>query len=48
MEIAVDAGPPDAPLGLDVIAGDSGAQLDWSHDSEGSANFTFTVGFMSR
>ncbi|MGK0456426.1 MAG: hypothetical protein ACJAUA_000727 [Zhongshania aliphaticivorans] len=43
VEITVNPGPPDAPLGLDAVPGDAEVQLEWSHDSEGSANFTFTV-----
>lgn len=39
----VEPGPPDAPTGLDVLAGDAGVQLDWAHASEGSPGFTFSV-----
>ncbi|BCX49063.1 fibronectin type III domain-containing protein [Haloferula helveola] len=43
IELTVDPGEPDAPLGLGIVPGDGSVQLDWSHSSEGSADFTFKV-----
>lgn len=43
VQITVNPAPPNAPLGLGAVPGDAGVQLDWSHGSEGSADFTFKV-----
>ncbi len=43
VQITVNPGAPDAPLAVDAISGDASVALDWKHDSEGSANFTFNV-----
>jgi hypothetical protein len=43
VEITVNPGAPDAPVGLTIVPGNAAVQLDWNHGSEGSANFTFTV-----
>jgi len=43
MQITVNPAPPGAPVGLEIIPGDAAVQLDWSHGSEGSADFTFKV-----
>jgi hypothetical protein len=43
MQITVNPGPPDAIVGLEAVPGDAGVRLDWSHGSEGTANFTFKV-----
>ncbi|WP_158279897.1 Ig-like domain-containing protein [Coraliomargarita sinensis] len=41
--LTVDPAVPDAPLLRDIIPGDGSIQLDWDHDAEGTANFTFSV-----
>jgi len=43
VQITVNPGPPDAPVGLGAVPGAASVQLDWSHGSEGSAGFTFKV-----
>lgn len=43
VEITVNPAAPDSPVDMDIVAGDAAVQLDWSHPSEGSAHFTFTV-----
>jgi hypothetical protein len=43
VQLTVNPSAPDAPVVLDIVPADAGVQLDWSHGSEGSADFTFTV-----
>ena len=43
MQITVNPGLPDAPMDVDILAGDAGVELDWAHPSEGSPGFTFKV-----
>ena len=43
VQITVNPAPPDAPVGMEILPGDAGVQLDWSHASEDSVDFTFKV-----
>lgn len=43
VQITVNPSVPGAPVGMKIVPGDAGVQLDWSHGSEGSAYYTFKV-----
>jgi fibronectin type 3 domain-containing protein len=43
VELMVNAAVPGAPVFTDILPGDANISLDWSHDSEGTAGYTFTV-----
>ncbi|MCB1130346.1 MAG: DNRLRE domain-containing protein [Verrucomicrobiae bacterium] len=43
VELTVNPAPPDAPVDMEIVPGDAGVELDWSHGTEGSPDFTFKV-----